>query len=94
LGPQERRDETSSIAKAEPDVPACMTCPNERPAETHGINPIELLTGEITRRTEVGSSIPSRAERMGRPAQLPHMTLEAIRQVSDIIPAGTPNMDI
>ena len=44
---------------AEHDVLACMSFPREHRAKLHSANPIERLSGEIKRRTDVVGIFPS-----------------------------------
>ena len=45
---------------AEADVLAYMDYPVQHPAKLHGTNPLERLSGEIKRRSEVVGSSPTR----------------------------------
>ena len=45
--------------EAEHDALACMSFPKERRAKLHSTNPIERLTGEIKRRTDVAGIFPN-----------------------------------
>jgi putative transposase len=47
--------------KAEPDVLAYMTFPQQHRAKLHSTNPLERLNGEIKRRTEVVGIFPNEA---------------------------------
>ena len=49
------------MANAEPDVLACMTFPQQRRAKLRSANPLERVTGEIKRRTEVVGVFPNEA---------------------------------
>ncbi len=46
------------MARAEPDVLACMTFPKEHRAKLHSTNPTERLNGETKRRTDVVGIYP------------------------------------
>ena len=82
--------------EAEPDVLAYMSFPREHRTKLHSTNPIELLNGEIKRRTDVVGIFPNDKSIVRLVGALlleqndewavqraRYMTLETISQMSD-----------